>query len=104
MEDTVSLVSETESIQPVQICKDTGGFQSLILQDVLPFSEKSALDSSALVKGFGKGFVNVPLHHVNRKTDLVSGVVGCVLPYTRCGFHSRESNGYSKSDFRPTGL
>jgi len=47
-------------------------FQSLILDGVLPVSEKSSLHSSAIVQGFGGGFVNAPLHNVTLKSALVS--------------------------------
>lgn len=48
-------------------------FQSIILEDALLFSEKSSLHSCAIVQGFGNDFVNVPLHNVTLKSDLVSG-------------------------------
>ena len=41
----------------IKIWWDTGAFQSVMLHNVLPFAEKSALGSHALVKGFGEGFL-----------------------------------------------
>lgn len=72
MDGFVSLTDAPESKQAIKIWRDTGAFQSLILDGVLPFSEKSSLHSSAIVQGFGGGFVNAPLHNVTLKSALVS--------------------------------
>ena len=53
----------------------TGASQSLLLADVLPFSEKSYSGESVLRQGVECGIVNVPLHHVFITSDLVSGPV-----------------------------
>ena len=55
--------------------QDTGASQSLLLADVLSFSEKSYTGESVLLQGVECGIVNVPLHHVFLKSDLVSGPV-----------------------------
>ena len=52
--------------------RDTGAPQSLLLADVLPFSEKSYSDESVLLQGVECGIVNVPRHHVFLASDLVS--------------------------------
>lgn len=63
---------------PIKIWQDSASFQSVILQDALPFNE-SFLGSHALVKGFGKGFQNLPLHKLNLDSELVSGEVVVTL-------------------------
>ena len=52
---------------------DTGASQSLILADILPFSEKASSGTSVLIQGVECGTVNIPLHHVNLSSDLVTG-------------------------------
>ena len=63
----------------IKIWWDTGAFQSVMLHNVLPFTEKSALGSHALVKGFGEGFLTLPLHNLNLESELVSGEVVVAL-------------------------
>ena len=58
---------------PIKVLRDTGASQSLILADILPFSEKTS--SSVLIQGVECGTVNIPLHHVNLSSDLVTGLV-----------------------------
>lgn len=43
MDGFVSLVCDPSSRKPIKIWRDSGAFQSLILQDVLPFCDNSAL-------------------------------------------------------------
>lgn len=74
MKGLVSL-SEEESKVPVTILRDSAASQSVLLQGVLPLSEKSSADSSALVRGFGMQYVGVPLHHIFLDSDLVKGRV-----------------------------
>lgn len=57
------------------ILRDTAASRSIILDTVLPLSDKTSLDSSELVQGFGMGFVNVPLHCIELESALVSGKV-----------------------------
>ena len=61
--------------QPIQILRDTGASQSLILQSVLPFSDSSSTGTSVLIRGVESGVVKVPLHVVHLSSDLVSGPV-----------------------------
>ena len=49
---------------PIKILRDTGASQSLILADILPFSEKTFFGTSVLIEGVECGTVNIPLHHV----------------------------------------
>lgn len=70
---TVSLV-DTEP-QPIVILRDTGSEQSLILKELLPFSQSSYTGSDVLLRGIEMGCERVPLHHVHLKSDLVTGIV-----------------------------
>ena len=74
-EGFVSLTSDDASLQPVKILRDTGASQSLLLQGILPLSEKTSSGTSALLQGVELGFINVPLHCVYLKSDLVTGPV-----------------------------
>jgi len=47
----------------------------VILEDTLPFSKGSSTGTSVLVQGIGMEIINIPLHKINLKTDLVSGEV-----------------------------
>ncbi|XP_063963929.1 uncharacterized protein LOC135156194 [Lytechinus pictus] len=70
----VSLAGSVEA-RKVKVLRDTGASQSLILESVLPFGEKSCVGASVLLQGIGDGFVKAPLHVVDLKSDLVSGSV-----------------------------
>ncbi len=61
--------------QPVRILRDTGAMQSLILEEMLPFSPESYTGSDVLIRGCEMGCVNVPLHRVYLESDLVTGPV-----------------------------
>ena len=71
-----------------KILRDTGASQSLILADILPFSEKTSSGSSVLIQSVECGTVNIPLHHVNLSSDLVIGLVVK-------GFHLLLSNDFA---------
>ncbi len=79
MDGFVCLSSDPEQRQAIKIWRDTGAFQSVILQDVLSFNEKSAQGSEVIVKGFGGGCLSVPLHNIHLQSDLVSGNVVVAL-------------------------
>ena len=55
--------------------RGTGASQSLLLADLLPFSEKSYSGESILLQGVECGIVNVSLHHVFLTSELVSGPI-----------------------------
>ena len=61
--------------KPVRILCDTGASQSVVLEGVLPFSNKTTLGSSVLVCGIGMTFIPVPLHKLHLKSDLISDYV-----------------------------
>ena len=71
----VSLSADNCPPTPIKILRDTGASQSLILADILPFSEKTSSGTSVLIQGVECGTVNIPLHHVNLSSDLVTGLV-----------------------------
>ena len=71
----VSLNSDYAQSTPINILRDTGASQSLILADTLPFSEKTSSGTSVLIQGVECGFVNVPLHNIYLSSDLVTGLV-----------------------------
>ena len=74
-EGIVSLLHDKSITKPIRILRDTGASQSLILAEAIPLSEKSHSGKSVLIQGVECGLVTVPLHHVNLKSDLVSGTV-----------------------------
>ena len=82
----VSLSGDNCPPTPIKILRDTGASQSLILADILPFSEKTSSGTSVLIQGVECGTVNIPLHQVNLSSDLVTGlvVIGITpsLPFT----------------------
>ena len=71
----VSLSGDNCPPTPIKILRDTGASQSLILADILPFSKMTSSGTSVLIQGVECGTVNIPLHHVNLSSDLVTGLV-----------------------------
>ena len=71
----VSLSGDHSPPTSIKILRDTEASQSLILADILPFSEKNSSGTSVLIQGVECGTVNIPLHHVNLSSDLVTGLV-----------------------------
>uniref|UniRef100_A0A671UCI0 Gypsy retrotransposon integrase-like protein 1 n=1 Tax=Sparus aurata TaxID=8175 RepID=A0A671UCI0_SPAAU len=69
----VSLTGKVDDQRPVTVLRDTGGSQSFILSTVLPLSEESACDASAIVRGIGMGFVPAPLHRIHVQSNLKTG-------------------------------
>ena len=47
----VSLSGDNCPPTPIKILRDTGASQSLILADILPFSEKTSSGTSVLIQG-----------------------------------------------------
>ena len=68
LEEEHSFVSESltkEGTQvPVKILRDTGASQSLMLQNVLPLSNKTSMDVNVLTQGMELNTISVPLHKV----------------------------------------
>ena len=71
----VSLSGDNCPPTPFKILRDTGASQSRILADILHFSKKTSSGTSVLIQGLESGTVNIPLHHVNLSSDLVTGPV-----------------------------
>ncbi|VDI00377.1 Hypothetical predicted protein [Mytilus galloprovincialis] len=70
----VSIVDDT-TLQPIKILRDTGASQSLLLEGVLPLSEKTSVGASVLLQGVELGCIDVPLHRIYLKSDLITGPV-----------------------------
>uniref|UniRef100_A0A672IAI9 Gypsy retrotransposon integrase-like protein 1 n=1 Tax=Salarias fasciatus TaxID=181472 RepID=A0A672IAI9_SALFA len=68
---SVSLCDSSEEV-PIHILRDTGAAQSVILVDVLPWSEASSCGYSLLLQGIEMGHVPVPLHSVKLRSKLIS--------------------------------
>ena len=67
-ESSVSLFDSPPT--KIHVLRDTGAAQSLILKNVLPFSEESYSGTSVLVSGVG-GIQSIPLHKVVLDSKLV---------------------------------
>ena len=63
---------------PICILRDTGASQSLLVEDALPLSHKTATSSQVLIQGIEFGIIPVPLH----RSDLVSGPVTVGVRHT----------------------
>ena len=72
-EGVVSLVGDENSSQKVKILRDTGATQSLMLDSVLPLTENSFTGANVLISGVEMGILEVPLHEVNIKSNLING-------------------------------
>uniref|UniRef100_A0A3B1IMD5 Gypsy retrotransposon integrase-like protein 1 n=1 Tax=Astyanax mexicanus TaxID=7994 RepID=A0A3B1IMD5_ASTMX len=71
----ISSCESMEIKQPVTILRDTGAAQSLLLSGVIPLSLDTYSGADRVVQGVGLSYVNVPIHSVYLKSDLVSGKV-----------------------------
>ena len=91
----VSLSGDNCPPTPIKFLRDTGASHSLILADILPFSEKTSFGTSVLIQGIECGTVNIPLHHVNLSSDLVTGlvVIGITPSLPFKGVHLLLGNG-----------
>ncbi|VDI67739.1 Hypothetical predicted protein [Mytilus galloprovincialis] len=70
----ISTLDDT-TLQPIKILRDTGASQSLLLEGVLPLSEKTSVGASVLLQGVELGCIDVPLHRIYLKSDLITGPV-----------------------------
>lgn len=68
-------LADSSVVECVRILRDTGSAQSFILDGVLPFSDASYTGENVLVRGIEMSCVSIPLHTVNLKSDLVTGLV-----------------------------
>uniref|UniRef100_A0A8K9UAB6 Gypsy retrotransposon integrase-like protein 1 n=1 Tax=Oncorhynchus mykiss TaxID=8022 RepID=A0A8K9UAB6_ONCMY len=69
----VSLTGEQADQKPIQILRDTGAAQSVIITDALPWSPETYCGSHVILQGIETKNVPVPLHWVHLVSDLVSG-------------------------------
>ena len=69
----VSLTGNACDERPVNVLRDTGGSQSFILSNVLPLSDRSVCDSSAIVRDIGMECVLAPMHWVHVRSSLATG-------------------------------
>ena len=74
-EGTISFMDDSTKPIRIKILRDTGASQSIILADVLPFSEKTYSGTSVLLQGVECGFMNVSLHNIFLYSELVTGPV-----------------------------
>ncbi len=74
LEGMVSIFPDAE-YKPVVMLRDTGSAQSFILEHRLPLSADTYTGFDVLVRGIEMSCINVPLHMVHLKSDLVSGAV-----------------------------
>ena len=74
-EGFVSLKGDNANLHPIKIMRDTGASQSLLLKGILPLSEETSAGASVLIQGVELGFIKVPLHVVELKSDFVCGSV-----------------------------
>ena len=76
----VSLSGDNCPPTPIKILRDTGASQSLILADILHFSEKTSSGTSVLIQCVECGTVNIPLYHVNLSSDFTGILVIGITP------------------------
>ena len=74
-EGTVSLQDDICVQHPVKILRDTGASLSVLLAGTLPLSEKTYTGKNVLLRGVEMGSIEVPLHRIQLKSELVSGPV-----------------------------
>ena len=74
-EGSISLPGDQSSLRPIKILRDTGASQSLLLEGILPLSESTYTGRNILLRGVELGSIEVPLHQVGLKSDLISGLV-----------------------------
>ena len=73
-EGCASLTKEDTQVS-VKILRDTGALQSLMLQNVLPLSNKTLMDANVLIQGVELNTITIPLHKVCTHSDLITGPV-----------------------------
>lgn len=74
MKSLVSLTDGGPKV-PINILRDSAASQLVLLQGVLPLSEQTSTNPSALLRGFVMRFVLLPLHLIHLESDLVKGQV-----------------------------
>ncbi|VDH94628.1 Hypothetical predicted protein [Mytilus galloprovincialis] len=64
-------------VLPIKILRDTGAYQSLLLEGVLPLSKEIFVGASVLLQGVELGCIDGPLHRIDLKSDLITSWCGC---------------------------
>ena len=59
----------------IQILRDMGAFQTLLLQGALPLSKATFTGNTVLLQGVELGTISAPLYHIHIESDLVTGPV-----------------------------
>ena len=72
-ESVVPLVGDESSPQKVNILRDTGATQFLMLDSVLPLTENSFTGANVHISVVEIGVFEVPLQEVNIKSSLING-------------------------------
>lgn len=67
--------SNPDEAKPVQILRDTGASQTLLLERALKLSESTFTGDFVLLQGVELGVIKVPLHKIYIKSELVNGPV-----------------------------
>merc|ERR1712121_212181 len=68
-------INDSSTDIPIQILRDTGASQTILLEGVLPLSEKTFTGKSLLLQGVECGVMDVPLHEIHLRSDLITGPV-----------------------------
>ena len=69
----MSLVVDESSSQKVKILRDTRATQSFMLDSELPLTGNCFTGANVLISGVEMGVLEVPLHEVNIKSNLING-------------------------------
>ena len=74
---------------PINVLRDTGASQSLLLQGVVETGPKSYTGKSVVITGVEGGGLSIPLHQVTLDSDLVTGevIVGIAPTLPVTGIH-----------------
>lgn len=51
----------------IEMLRDTGAAQTVILANVLPFSDETSCHSGVLAQGIEMGLLRIPLHNIHKK-------------------------------------
>ena len=65
-------LDENSIPKPIYILRDTGASQNLLLEGIFILSENNSVGASVLLQGVELGCVNVPLHRIYLKSDLIT--------------------------------
>ena len=60
---------------PIEILRDTGATQSILVEGILPLAEGTATGNNVRIQGIELGVVNMPLHTIFINSDIVTGMV-----------------------------